>query len=373
MRDSFQWDEHFITGLDDVDHQHHNLVDMINRLGHLLAANELVFEDVENLLVQLLEYAELHFWEEELLMHEMQVDLRHVSLQKKQHKEFINEIKRLRKELSQDKPEKAQYLLDFLTHWLACHILGADKNMARQVAAIESGLTPEQAYNAEEHEIDSATTPLLNALHALFEQVSIRNKELTELNESLEQKVEERTQALLDANNHLEKMALTDVLTGLPNRRYAMGTLVDLWKESKNGDLPLSVMMIDADHFKEVNDTFGHDAGDKVLCELGKILTYSVRNDDLVCRLGGDEFLIICPNTPLDGAVHVAEFVRESVAALRLALKQDGSEGEWKGSVSIGVAALKPKMNHYEDLIKAADRSVYAAKTSGKNCVRAAS
>lgn len=370
MKDSFQWDEHFITGLEDVDHQHHNLVDMINRLGHLLAENELVFADVESLLVQLLDYAELHFWEEELLMYEMKVDLRHVSLQKTQHREFINEIKRLRTELSQDKPQKAQYLLDFLTHWLAYHILGADKNMARQVAAIESGLTPEQAYNAEEHGVDSATAPLLNALHSLFEQVSIRNKELTELNSCLEQKVEERTQALLDANQHLEKMALTDVLTNLPNRRYAMGALVDLWLESKRHNRPLALMMIDADHFKEVNDTFGHDAGDSVLCELGRTLTYSVRNDDIVCRLGGDEFLIICPDTPLEGASYIAGLVREKVGDLRI--KFGENEGCWEGSVSIGVAALEPQMKHYEDLIKAADRSVYAAKTAGKNCVRSA-
>ncbi len=366
MIDSFQWDEHFVTGLEDVDHQHHNLVDLINKLGHLLADNELVFEDVESLLIQLLDYAELHFWEEELLMQEVGVDLRHVTLQKKQHKEFIDEIKRLQKELAQDKPEKGQYLLDFLTHWLACHILGIDKAMSRQVAAIESGLSPAQAYEQEERDVDSATAPLLKALHALFEQVSIRNKELSELNEQLEQKVEQRTQALLDANLHLEQMALTDVLTNLPNRRHAMGALVELWREAVEHKQPLSLMMIDADHFKEVNDTFGHDAGDEVLCEVSKTLTYSVRNDDMVCRLGGDEFLIICPNTPLDGAMHIANIVREKVAQINLEFDNAGS---WQGSVSIGVAEMQPKMAHYEELIKAADRGVYGAKSAGKNCV----
>jgi hemerythrin len=91
-------------------------------------------------------------------------------------------------------------------------------------------------------------------------------------------------------------------------------------------------MMIDADSFKQINDTQGHDAGDSVLRALSKQLLHAVRNDDIVCRLGGDEFLIICAGTPLDGAMMLAESIREEVAALRV----PAGAGEWVGSISVG-------------------------------------
>ncbi|GGI73704.1 sensor domain-containing diguanylate cyclase [Shewanella gelidii] len=368
MKDSFHWDKHFVTGLDDVDEQHHNLVDMVNRLGHLLSDNELVFQDVVSLLNQLQDYASLHFWEEELLMHEKQVDLRHVELQKIQHREFIKEIKSLHRGLSPNDQRSAQYLLDFLTHWLAYHILGADQNMARQIEAIENGASPAEAYEAEEHESDSATEPLLKALHGLFEQVSVRNKELVELNASLERKVAERTRELVNANQDLEKMALTDVLTGLPNRRYAMAVLEDLWCKALPSGMPLSLMMIDADHFKEVNDTYGHDAGDLVLRELARTMNACGRNHDVICRLGGDEFLLICPNTDHEESQAIAENILHQVNHLKVIT----GEGFWQGSVSIGVASKTPETKDFERLIKLADLGVYCAKQAGKNCVRRA-
>merc|ERR1711879_842775 len=102
------------------------------------------------------------------------------------------------------------------------HILGEDQDMASQINAIRSGMEPGEAYDKLEQERDKSTIPLLSALNGLFEQVSLRNKELKQLNESLEEKVARRTQELSDVNRHLEELSLTDVLTGLPNRRHAI-------------------------------------------------------------------------------------------------------------------------------------------------------
>jgi hemerythrin len=124
--------------------------------------------------------------------------------------------------------------------------------------------------------------------------------------------------------------------------------------------------MIDADHFKEVNDTYGHDAGDSVLIKLAKTLQHSLRNDDIVCRLGGDEFFVICPNTDREGGMYIAELTRKVVSELRV---HTGGE-PWHGSVSIGVASRSPDMESCDELIKAADKCLYAAKEAGKNCVR---
>jgi len=369
MEESFHWDKHFVTGVLEVDEQHHHLVDIINQFGCLLADNKLVFDDIETVFQELSDYAQYHFQEEEALMSQVGIDQRHLDDHIDLHQSFIQEVVSMHAGISPDNPDAAKHLLDFLTQWLAYHILGSDQNMARQMKAIQSGASPAEAYQAEERGRDSATEPLLVALNGLFYQVSARNKELVQLNQTLEAKVAERTRELLEANLHLEELALTDVLTGLPNRRHAMRRLTDLWSESKKSDTPLVCMMIDADHFKEVNDTHGHDAGDLVLCELAKTLQHAIRTDDIVCRLGGDEFFIICPDTDQDGAMHIAELARKAVSALRVPT----GDGVWNGSISIGLATRVPGMQDHESLIKSADKGVYAAKRDGKNCVRSIS
>ena len=364
--ESFHWDSYFITGLKDVDDQHHQLVDIINQFGTLLSENVINIDDVDRLYRQLSDYAVYHFHEEEKLMADVQLDARHLKHHISVHEGFIEDVTSIYSSVSMENLDQARTFLQFLIHWLAYHILGEDQDMASQINAIRSGMEPGEAYDKLEQERDKSTIPLLSALNGLFEQVSLRNKELIQLNESLEEKVARRTQELSDVNRHLEELSLTDVLTGLPNRRHAMRRLASLWAESVSDDTPLICMMIDADHFKEVNDCYGHDAGDKVLIELAATLQYSLRNDDIVCRLGGDEFFIICPDTDEQGGMHIAELTRQTVAELRV-----GTGGKpWHGSISVGVAARTSDMKNYEALIKQADKGVYAAKAAGKNCVR---
>ena len=364
--ESFRWDKHFETGLVDVDKQHHKLVDLINRFGDLLSQLKGVsFADIETVFHELAEYAQYHFKEEEGMMSQVGLDTRFVAHHIQLHSNFLQELTRMREGVSPQKPDAAEPLLKFLTYWLAFHILGIDQSMARQVRAIKSGKQPAEAYSAEEVMKEGATEPLLQALNGLFHQVSERNRELIELNRTLEEKVAERTHALSDANKRLEELSLTDVLTGLPNRRHAMVRFADDWAESLRDGTPVACMMIDADGFKQINDNYGHDAGDEVLRQLSKNLKYAVRTDDIVCRLGGDEFLIICPRTSLEGALHAAELIRQTIAALRVS----AGNGVWSGSISLGVAVRAPEMNSPEDLLKAADEGVYIAKRNGRNCV----
>ncbi|MDT8420182.1 MAG: bacteriohemerythrin [Desulfuromonadales bacterium] len=364
--DSFLWDKHFETGLPSVDDQHRHLVDIINQFGRLSAANELIFEDIQEILARLSDYANCHFQEEEELMAHAGVERRFLESHIKAHRAFLREVTTIHSEISPENPGAAGHLLEFLTHWLAYHILGTDQKMARQVAAIQQGMNPEDAFKVADKQEDSATKALLVALNNLFQMVSARNNELVKLNLSLEAKVARRTAALSQANRHLEELALTDVLTGIPNRRHAMHSLANRWEESARNNTPLVCTMVDADHFKTINDTYGHDAGDAVLIELSKTLQLAFRSYDIVCRLGGDEFLIICPNTPLESGVRIAERTRQMVAKLRVPT----GEGFWNGSISVGVAAKNAEMSHYEDLIKRADTAVYAAKQAGRNCVR---
>jgi hemerythrin len=341
------------------------LVDLINRFGDLLLLGGSVpFADIEDLFGKLAAYAEYHFREEEGLMRRIGLDPRHIEKHKQAHTDFVEDVTALHQDAAQ-RPETSDGLLKFLTYWLAYHILGSDQSMAKQIGAVRSGQTPEKAYMAAEKMHEGATEPLLLALNGLFQQVSERNRQLKQLNSTLETKVMERTHSLADANLLLEQIALTDVLTGLPNRRQAMARLAQAWAQSERDASPLACMMIDADGFKLVNDRYGHAAGDEVLRQLSARLRAGVRGNDIVCRLGGDEFLIICLGTGLEGVLHAAEKTRQGIAKLRVPV--DG--GEWLGSVSVGVAVKTAGMQNSEDLIKAADEGLYMAKRKGRNCV----
>jgi hemerythrin len=364
--ESFLWDEHYVTGLDTVDKQHHQLVDMINRFGNLLTQPENWFPgEIEKVFADLTAYAKYHFTEEESLMESTGVDTRHLDYHRNEHIRFLEEVTQMHVEMTSENRDKAKPLLKFLTHWLAYHILGSDQSMAKQIAAIKNGKSAGDAYLSEERAREGAVEPLLHALGGLFQQVSERNRELFQLNQTLEARVMQRTKELDIANQQLQSLALTDVLTGLPNRRHAIDLMNLVWQESVRENTAFSCMMIDADGFKQINDHYGHDAGDEVLRQLSRGMLYSVRTDDMVCRLGGDEFLVICPKTSLEGVLKLAEKLRQAVGEMRVI----AGSGVWKGSVSIGVAQRKVTMNSIEALIKAADEGVYLAKRNGRNCV----
>lgn len=364
IRPSFVWDKHFETGVPMIDEQHHALVDLINRFGaSLLEENGASAAAVSDLLSELERYARFHFTEEESLMVLSGIAPKHIADHRKGHRDFLDEVRRMSTAAQGGRPA-AESLLRFLTYWLAYHILGTDQFLARQIADVRAGADPAEAYAHASVPVPGPTQPLLQSLNGLFQLVSERNRELMEMNATLESKVAERTRALTEANVRLEALARTDALTGLPNRRHALAQLAAAWAAAT--EQPVSCMMIDADGFKQINDRFGHDAGDAVLRALGATLAHAARTDDLVARLGGDEFFILCPRTPLAGALQLAEAVRTAVANVRVPV---GEGGTWSGSVSIGVAQRTDATQTPDDLIKAADLAVYAAKRNGRNRV----
>jgi diguanylate cyclase (GGDEF)-like protein len=170
------------------------------------------------------------------------------------------------------------------------------------------------------------------------------------------------------ANRRLQQAALTDPLTGLPNRRYAMERLEQEWAASARTQRPLSCMVIDLDLFKQLNDNYGHDAGDVMLRQVATVLRKEARAEDVICRMGGEEFLVICPDTPVGAALHLADRLRMGVARARPA----NPAVLQSVTVSIGVAQREPAMTRLDEMIKAADNALFDAKRAGRDRVSAA-
>lgn len=362
MNEIFVWNNAFLTQLPEVDDQHRVLIRLINDLGEMIMSSDSI-EVSAFLKVRdgVLDYASKHFNDEEALMLNVGVDLRHVRQHIASHGKFVSEAMALGCLSSGN----AKQLADYLVQWLAYHILDVDQSMARQIHAIRNGKVPCDAFDLEERSIKAGTEPLLAALRGLFYTVSERNHELRLLNVQLEQRVRERTDELERANTQLREQSTHDDLTGLPNRRYAMLALNRIWLESRRYGDSFSLMMIDADHFKNVNDDFGHPQGDALLCELADRLKSLVRGSDIVCRLGGDEFIVICPRINLEGAMEVG---RKILSESHPFLTKDGVEC-WNGSLSVGVAEMKDEMVCPEDLLKIADLSLYEVKHAGGRTV----
>jgi len=168
----------------------------------------------------------------------------------------------------------------------------------------------------------------------------------------------------------MEHENVTDPLMGIHNRRYLDRRLKEEVDRAVRYRLPLSVLLLDIDHFKRVNDMYGHQVGDRVLCALGKRIRSAVRNTDVVARYGGEEILIIATCTPPPPIPVFAERLRKTVeeSSLVEASTLTGGE-EIRVTVSIGVASLGPKVQTMEALVKGADEALYRAKHQGRNRV----
>lgn len=162
-------------------------------------------------------------------------------------------------------------------------------------------------------------------------------------------------------------MAVTDGLTGLYNRRYMDSYLANTISDSIKSHKPLSMMLLDIDHFKSVNDTYGHNVGDEVIKQFAKHILSSIRTADLAARYGGEEFVVIMPGTELAGAVEVAERMRAQIENTPFLVSTE--EGKLTKTVSIGVAAMKEDGDSAEAFLKRCDEALYQAKNSGRNRV----
>lgn len=225
-----------------------------------------------------------------------------------------------------------------------------------QITALENEKLARQAhYQALKHE--------RKASEAQAEALRVQ----TQATETLEERVAERTDALEQLNKQLKLMSITDPLTNIRNRRYFDRTLQQELARAVRQQEPLSVLIIDIDYFKGVNDSYGHQAGDEVLKSIAEHLSKTInRSTDLLARFGGEEFVVILPDTTQDGAVHVAQCILQVIAQLEF----NDIDSGLSVTASIGAFGAVPTIDSHTDTwVRKADDALYYAKNNGRNQV----
>jgi len=202
---------------------------------------------------------------------------------------------------------------------------------------------------------------LLREKDTIVNELIESKKLLEKYSNNLEEMVEQRTEIL-------KWLSITDPLTGLYNRRYFIEQIELEFKRSKRYNRDLSLLMLDIDHFKSVNDNYGHQVGDIVLRKISSIIISQLRDSDLAFRYGGEEFMVILPETKADDAINVAKRMKQEIMETEHIYRNLN----FKVTASIGIVSIKDMLGKFEtvdDIIKKVDDNLYKAKNSGRNTI----
>lgn len=242
-----------------------------------------------------------------------------------------------------------------------------------KVAAASGEGTAEYARALEEYQRELGSIADAEGLRRVIQSLVSSTAEARSAAEQIQTELEasraEMAQ-LRDSVGSLKSEALSDPLTGLHNRRGFERTLADLYGAGGGGLASATLLMADIDHFKKVNDTYGHLIGDQVIRATAQVLKSAVKGRDVVARFGGEEFVVLLPDTPGQGALALAEQIRAAFGKLRIR-RQGSDEMIAQITISIGVATPLPGES-VEQAIDRADKALYRAKNAGRNCVRMA-
>ena len=231
--------------------------------------------------------------------------------------------------------------------------MATDRDLIDSLEALESDRF--QQLMADERFKDNPLLPEFQQLHELYRTLAQRSERM------IKEKAQLQTQ-LANMNRSLDLATRIDPMTGLANRRAIMEMIEQEFSRASRHQRSASIIMADLDYFKKVNDTHGFNTGDDVLVEVSRVLRGCLRNEDVCSRWGGEEFLVLLPETQLDGALAVANKIRESVAMTEFKVNRPGIQL----TISLGVCEYKPNQNIFE-AISRADQALFQAKLGGRN------
>ena len=310
----FPWNKNFETGIATIDEQHKVLVSLLNELAGTLARDDQL--EINRVFDELAEYANFHFETEEAIWVEYFGDDSWLSSHQLTHSSFLPKVVEL-KEQDTNKPliEIIESIVKFLIRWLAFHIIDNDKRLALVVHNMEKGLSFEEAKVASDKKMSGSIRVLIETVMTMYDGLSSRTLDLMrERHErkKIEEELHEANTQLREANIKLEELAITDQLTGLFNRRHFNNIFKQELKRANRENTYLSLIIMDIDFFKKLNDNYGHSKGDRVLVQLGqKLINLCQRPGDYAFRLGGEEFGVLAANLEPQGTVEFAEILRK--------------------------------------------------------------
>lgn len=240
------------------------------------------------------------------------------------------------------------------SHFPIIFVTAGMKDLLDQIKGYETG--------AVDYLMKPFEPVILRSKVKVFQELYQQRKLIEKFYNNLEQIVEERTIELKEANATISRLAATDELTGLSNRRSFNDSLAASISAARRHNFPLSLIMIDIDHFKYINDTLGHSQGDAILRSFANLLTLMIRTEDVAARWGGEEFTLTLPHTSSEAAAALAERIRTAFEQLSV------GDAQIELSASFGVVELQEN-DDADGLIRRADNAMYSAKHQGRNCV----
>lgn len=361
----FPWSGALETGIESIDEQHQRLLRLINRLANDLAhGNEMglpqVFEEVAA-------YVDYHFASEERIWskHLKSDDWFH--RHREAHRSFLPKVIEIKSVHRHESEIHAlERILKFLIRWLAVHIIENDIRLAIVIRKIDEGMSLQAAKDFSDAEMKGSVGLLTNTVLDMYERLASQMIELMRERQERERAEKE----LVRANRELEKLSITDVLTGLHNRRHFNEVFAKELRRARRGARPLTLIMIDLDYFKQLNDAFGHERGDRALAAVGrKLAQLSRRAGDHCFRLGGEEFAAIITDQREIATERFCEGIREGVEALLI--PNPGCDDPGHLTVSVGsISKVPTAADSVDTYIRHADRNLYEAKHQGRNRVK---
>ncbi len=367
----FPWNKNFETGVEIIDEQHKKLVTLLNELAGTLTQDNQV--EVNRVFDELAEYANFHFETEEAIWVEYFGDDSWLSSHQLTHSSFLPKVVELKEQdTNKSLIEIIEGIVKFLIRWLAFHIIDNDKRMAYVIQNMQAGLSLEEAKVVSDKKMSGSIRVLIETVLAMYDGLSSRTLDLMReryKRQKVEEELHNANKQLRKANTSLEKLSITDQLTGLFNRRHFNNMFLREFKRAYRNTTSLTLIIIDVDFFKKVNDNQGHSEGDRVLVQVSKeFKKLCQRPGDYAFRLGGEEFGILATNLESQGAIEFSETIRKSIE--QLGIPNVYSDISKNLTVSIGCVTKVPdKADTTDNYMSIADARLYKAKELGRNRV----
>ena len=361
----FPWTKNLETGIDTIDQEHKIIIKLLNKLALALTEEKVV--EIENTFNELAQYASFHFESEESIWKKYIKDETLINAHHNSHKSFLPKVLEI-KEKNKDKTyhQQIEEILLFLIRWLAFHIIDEDKRLALIIKSLNEGKNITESKYITDEIMSGSMKGLIDTMLSMYDTLSVKAIGLIR-----EKKARiEAEKELKKINIQLERLSITDQLTKLYNRRHFDLTFEKELNKAIRNKTFISLVLFDVDHFKKLNDTYGHTKGDEALIKLAKCLKHSFkRGNDFTFRIGGEEFVILITNDDTKSVLSSIKHLQKKIKELNI--PNEKSDASNILTISGGVVSKIPnKSDTVDSLFTLADERLYLAKQRGRNLIK---